>query len=431
MKYFKNKTGEWIYWFMSFILLFFAQVVTSQQVDVITIDSCQLKAKANYPLIKQYDLIEQSTEYTLSNANKAYLPKVSLTAIGGYIINGLPTISAPGQPTPDPSKVQAIGIVQINQILWDGGATRTQKEIAKASAEVEKSNIDVSLFVIRERVNQVFFGILLIDEQLKQLDILNDNLSRNLEKVKLSMENGIAYQSDVDEMKAELLNLEQRRIEFVFTRKGYVQMLSLLTGQQFEDKVKPEQPVILENTQFFQNNRPELDLYANQLKLVEAQAEINKVTLMPKIGLLGAGIFIGPGISFGSSTINNLSIAGLNLSWEINGLYKNSNNKNLDKIKSDKILNQQETLNFNNNLQLTQVASEIEKQKQIVVNDVEIVKLKSDITKSYQLKYDNGISSMNDLINAMNKESEARANQALHKVQLLMATYNYKTISGN
>ncbi len=431
MKYFRNKTGEWINWFLSFILLFFAQVVTSQQVDVITIDSCQLKAKANYPLIKQYDLIEQSTEYTLSNANKAYLPQVSLTAIGGYIINGLPTISAPGQPTPDPSKVQAIGIVQINQILWDGGATRTQKEIAKASADMEKSNIDVSLFAIRERVNQVFFGILLIDEQLKQLDILNDNLSRNLEKVKLSMENGIAYQSDVDEMKAELLNLEQKRIEFVFTRKGYTQMLSLLTGQQLDDNVKLEQPVILENTQFFQNNRPELGLYANQLKLVEAQAEINKVTLMPKIGLLGAGIFIGPGISFGSSTINNLSIAGLNLSWEIDGLYKNSNNKNLDKIKSDRILNQQETFNFSNNLQLTQVASEIEKQKQIVVNDDEIVKLKSDITKSYQLKFDNGISSMNDLINAMNKESEACANQALHKVQLLMATYNYKTISGN
>ena len=431
MKFYKSKTGDILNWLFSVILIMLAHVGASQHVDVITIDSCQVKAKANYPLIKQYDLIEKTAEYTLSNANKAYLPQVSLTAIGGYIINGLPAISAPGQPAPEPAKVQAIGIAQINQVLWDGGATRAQKEIAKASAEVEKSNIDVSLFAIRERVNQVFFGILLIDEQLKQLDILNDNLSRNLEKVKLSKENGIAYQSDVDEMKAELLNLEQKKIEFIFTRKGYVQMLSLLTGQLLDEKVKPEQPVVMKNIHLYQNNRPELKLYANQLKLVEAQEEINKVSLMPKIGLIGAGIFIGPGVNFGNSTINNLSIAGLNLSWKIDGLYKNSNNKNLDKIKSDRILNQQETFNFNNDLQLTQVASEIEKQRQIVVNDDEIVKLKNDITKSYQLKFDNGISSMNDLINAMNKESEARANQAMHKVQLLMATYNYKTISGN
>ncbi len=416
---------------MKKLLLFLLFSGILQSNAQITIDSCQEKAKANYPLIKQYDLIEKSTEYTLSNANKAYLPQVSLTGIGGYIIKGLPAISMPGQPAPEPEKVQMIGIAQINQVLWDGGATRTQKDVARANADVEKSNIDVSLFTIRERVNQVYFGILLIDEQLKQLDLLNDNLLRSYERVKLSKENGIAYQSDVDEIKAEILNLEQKRIEFIYTRKGYVQMLSLLTGQQLDDSVKPEKPVMNESLQTFQNNRPELTLYANQLKLIEAQSEISKVSLMPKIGLMGAGIFIGPGMNFGTSTINNLGIAGLSLSWKIDGLYRNSNNKDLDKIKYDRILNQQETFIFSNNLQLTQAASEIEKQKQIINNDDEIVKLKSDITKSYQLRFDNGMCSMNDLINAMNRESEARANQALHAVQLSMGMYNYKTISGN
>ena len=416
---------------MKKLFLFFLFAGLLQAKAQITINECQEMAKENYPLIKQYDLIEKSTEYTLSNAGKAYLPQVSLTAIGGYIINGLPTVSAPGQPASDPSKVQIIGIGQINQVLWDGGATRAQKDIARASAEVDKSNIDVSLFTIRERVNQVYFGILLIDEQLKQLDIMNDNLSRSLEKVKLSKENGLAYQSDVDEIKSEIFNLEQKRIEFTFTRKGYIQMLSLLTGRQFEETSKLEKPLMAEFIESLQINRPELTMYANQLKLIEAQSAINKVTLMPKIGLMGAGIFIGPGINFGSSTINNLGIVGLNMSWKIDGLYKNANNKNLDYIKTERILNQQETFTFGNNLQLTQAASEIEKQRQIIVNDDEIVKLKGDITKSYQVRFDNGMCTMNDLINAMNKESEARANQALHSVQLLMGVYNYKTISGN
>jgi outer membrane protein TolC len=158
---------------------------------------------------------------------------------------------------------------------------------------------------------------------------------------------------------------------------------------------------------------------------------MNKVALMPKVGLMGAGIFITPGISFGTSKIENLAIVGLSASWKIDALYKNNNNKNLDKIKADKIANQQETFLFTNNLQLSQTSNEIEKQKAIIEHDNEIVRLKTDITKSYQTRFDNGMCTMNDLINAMNRESEARANQALHNVQLLMSYYNYQYISGN
>ena len=397
----------------------------------VTIDSCQQKAKQNYPLIKQYDLIAQTTEYTVSNANKAYLPQVNLTAIGGYIIKGLPNVSAPGQPEDEASKMQLIGIAQVNQVIWDGGATKTQKEIIKTNAEVEKANIDVALFSIRERVSQIYFGILLIDEQLKQIDILNDNLNRNLNRIKLSKDNGLAYQSDVDEMKAELYNLEQRKIEFIYTRKGYLRMLNYLTGQDLNESIKLEKPVFALPPETFVNKRPELTLYDSQLNLIEAQSGMNRVSLMPKLGLMGAGIFIQPGVNFATSKVNSLAIAGLSMSWNVNGLYRNSNNKNLDLLKTEKVKNQKETFSFTNYLQLTQTSAEIEKQKAIIANDDEIVKLKADITKSYQLRYDNGMCTMNDLITAMNRESEARANMALHSVQLLMSLYNYKTISGN
>src|SRR5262249_18607899 len=112
----------------------------------VNIDSCQSWAKTNYPLIKQYDLIEKSTEYTLSNANKAYLPQINLTAIAGYLF------------TSAQDKAQLIGIAQVNQTIWDGGATKAQKEIVQANADVEKSNVDVSFYSIREHVNQIYFG---------------------------------------------------------------------------------------------------------------------------------------------------------------------------------------------------------------------------------------------------------------------------------
>jgi outer membrane protein TolC len=207
--------------------------------------------------------------------------------------------------------------------------------------------------------------------------------------------------------------------------------LSYLTGQQLEENVKPEKPLMTESGDNLTNNRPELSLYTSQLKLAESRSEINKVSLMPKIGLLGAGVLIEPGINFGQSKFNGLALAGISMSWSTAGLYKNSNNKDLDKIEKDKITNQQDTFLFNNKLQLTQSNNDIEKQKAIIAKDAEIIKLKGNIKKSYQLMYDNGVVAMNDLLSAMNKESEAIGNQALHNVQLLMSIYNYKTISGN
>lgn len=397
----------------------------------LNIDSCQAKARMNYPLIKQYDLITKSAEYTISNANKAYLPQVSLTGIGAYVISGFPTISMPGAAANEPDKLQAIGIAQVNQVLWDGGATKTQKEIALANAEVEKSTLEVNLFSIRERVNQLFFGILLIDEQLALLEIHRDNLNRNLEKVQLSKDNGLAYQTDVDELKSEMLGLEQKRIEYTYTRKGYVAVLSFLTGQELSDDIQLEKPVVSENTSTLTNNRPELLMYANQRRLTEAAASMNKVSNMPKVGLLGAGVLIEPGMSFGNDKLNSLAIAGISLSWNTAGLYRNSNNKSLDKIRIDRIANQQETFLFSNNLQLTQTNSEIEKQKAIIRYDNEIIQMKSNIKKSYQLRYENGMCTMNDVLTAVNRENEAMSNQAYHNIQLLMSMYNYKTISGN
>lgn len=390
----------------------------------LNIDDCQNKAKANYPLIKDYDLISQSTEYTLSNANKAYLPHISVTGIGGYIIGGLPLPSQPGN---EPSKYQLIGIGQINQTIWDGGATRSQKSIIKANSEVEKAVVDVSLFNIRERVNQVFFGILVIDEQLKQLNILNENLNLNLKKVQLAKDNGLTYQSDVDEVKAEILNLEQKKIEFNYTRKGYVEMLSLLTGEALNENVQLQKPILPEAVEALGNSRPELNLYSNQLKLIEAQSAMNNVSLMPKIGLLGAGVVLSPGMG----DFNNLAVVGLSVAWDSEGIFKNSNNKNLDKIKMERISTQQNTFLFNNKLDLNRNSTEISKQKAIISKDDEIVRIKGTIKKAYQTKYDSGMCSMNDLITAINKENEALSNRALHNVQLLMSTYNYKNTSGN
>jgi outer membrane protein TolC len=411
------------------LLLFLATLVPSWG-QTLQLDSCYEKAKRNYPLIKQYQLIEKALEYNLSNANKSYLPQISLTGIAGYIIKGLPSQAPAGSETSD-DKFQFIGIAQLNQTIYDGGVTHAQKEIIQTTSQVQKAETDVALFDIRKRVNDLYFSIMLMDEQLELLNVLTNNLNLNLKAVKLSNDNGLAYSSDVDEVKVEILKTEQRQAEIRFAREGYLNMLSLLIGEPLNENVKLEKPILTTLEEGASIDRPELSLYQFQRNIISARQALTRTGYIPKIGLLGAGITIQPGVDFGLSKLNSMAIAGLSVSWNTNSLYKSSNEKALAKINSDQINVQEETFLFNTKLQLTQQRSEVAKQRTIVAKDDEIVTLKSGIKKAYELKYKNGMCTMNDLILVTNGESEARSNKALHEAQLLMSIYSYKTTSGN
>ncbi|HKO76469.1 MAG TPA: TolC family protein [Flavobacterium sp.] len=391
----------------------------------LTLDQSYELAKQNYPLIKQYELIEKSKEYTISNANKAYLPQISITAIEGYVFGDFPSMGASGSD----SNFKFIGIGQINQTIWDGGATKSQKKIIEANSEIDKATIEVSLYELRSRVNQLYFGILLINEQLQQLDIQENILNHNIDKVKKLNENGLAYKTDVDEMKVEKLKLNQQKKDFQYTKKGYQTMLSYLIGKNIAD-TKLEKPVnkfTLDNT----IKRPEQLLYSEKRELLKAQSDMQKVNLMPKVGLLGAGIALAPGMNLGNDKISTIGVAGLSVGWDIKGLYKNSNEKQLTEVALNNLALQEETFLFNTKLQLNQKTADIERQQAILKDDDEIITLRQTIREGYQLKYDTGVGPLIDLLNATEKEGNSRAEKALHEIQLLMSTYEYQTIKGN
>jgi outer membrane protein TolC len=397
--------------------------------QVLTLDTCYALALKNYPLIKQYELIEKTKEYTLSNANKAYLPSLSITGIEGYIFGGLPPIGGPA--TTKSSNFKFIGLAQLNQTIWDGGATKTQKKIIEASSEADKASLDVMMYDLRSRINQLFFGILLVDEQTAQLEVQNTILTNNINRIKLLTDNGLSYKTDLDEIKVEQLKLNQQKTEQQYVRNGYVVMLSMMIGAKINEQTILQKPAVNNSLPDAQIVRPELALYKSQRDLTLAQAGMQKVNLMPKVGLLGAGVMFAPGIAFGNSEMSSLGVAGLNLSWSISGFYKNGNEKQLTAQSMNKINLQEETFLFNTRLQAAQTTADIEKQKAILAEDDEIVRLRKSIREGYQVKYNAGSATLMDLLNATDKESESLGQKALHEMQLLMTLSNYKNIIGN
>jgi len=409
---------------LALLLFLFPGIIKAQ----LSLDSCQAKAYRNYPLIQQFGLIEQSKELTLSNANKAWLPQLDITLIGGAI-HGLPSFSPSGSSQSWDMKLITIG--QLNQTIWDGGMTKASKGIIEANSEIEKADLEVNLYQLRDRVNNLFFGVLLIDEQMAQLDILKETLLLNQKRIKSAIENGTAFKSDADEIKVEIINADQKKTELAYNRQAYVAVLSAMIGEEIPENETFLRPVFSVSVDKLTNKRPELIKFNQQRSLVESQAKLNKAMLIPKFGVMGYGLFLNPGTDFGTSTLDNLFVAGLSLSWQLAPLYKNGNNKKLTEVSLQRIQNQEDVFLFNTNLDLAQTDKELEKYRKLLEQDAELLSLKTSIKEAYTVKYDNGVATMTDVLQRINDESAAKQNLVMHEIQYLMKAYQYLNKTGN
>jgi len=412
-----------------FILLSFAcQMGMNGQ--LLNIEICQEKARANYPLVKQYKLIEQTADYNLSNANKGYLPQLTLSAKGTLQSDAISITIAGNKMTQDKDQYQAV--LEANQIIWDGGVIKAQKQINTAGSEIEKQKVEVDLFAINERVNQLYFGILLLKEQLKQNEILQNELLVNYNRVEAYKQNGVASQADVDAIKVEQINAIQRDIELKSTSKSYYIMLSAFTGLVIRDKTELTKPIInLSLLKDSTNHRPELGLFEAQSKFYESQKNLLNAGNLPKIGLFGQAGVGKPGLNMLSNALSDFYIGGIRLSWNISGFYTQKNNINKLEINKKNVDIQKETFLFNTDLKTKQQQTEIEKLHSVITNDDEIIRLRENIKKSATAKVENGTLSVSDLIREINAENQARQVKALHEIQLIISVYQFKNNINN
>lgn len=403
-----------------FLLLFLPVFAFGQG---LTLENCQEKAKANYPLVKQYGLIEQTNQYNISNANKGYLPQLSLSARATYQSDVISINLNGKQLNQDKDQYQAM--LEASQLIWDGGIISAQKKITKASTDVDKQKLEVDLFNLNERVNQLFFGILLLDEQIKQTVTLQDELDVNYKRVLSYKQNGVANQSDLDAIKVEQINANQRATELKSTQKAYKLMLGALIGTPIKEKlVKPEISLtVLDDST---NNRPELKLFDAQNSLFESQKSLLHAGNLPKIGLFGQLGYGKPGLNMLNNGFSDFYLGGIRLSWNFSGLYTQKDNIEKLELNKKMVDAQKETFLFNIDLKNKQQQTEIEKLQNTLSNDDEIIRLRGNIKKASTAKLENGTLTVTDLIRDINAENIAKQTKSLHEIQLLMTIYQLK-----
>lgn len=405
------------------------------QLSGITLDSCRIKARNNYPLIKQYGLIEKTRDYNLSTVSKAWLPQVTLgmkatyqsdvTEIPASLGNAISAIT--GQPFSMPSldKDQYQAVVEVNQLIWDGGILSSQKKSMEASAEIDKQKTEVDLYALNDRIHQLYFGILLLKEQIVLQDILLNELTVNLQRMQSLVDNGVAMPSDADVVKVEMIQTRQRIYDLRSTQKNYCMILSAFTGFDIDEKTPLEKPVAAEPAEA-NNYRPELKLFAAQQLLLSNQEKALHAYNLPKISAFVQGGYGRPGLNMFTTDFSPFYIGGIRLSWNLSNFYSLKSNLGKIELNRQQIDVMKETFLFNNTLERNQYQTEVNKLRENLKSDDEIISLRRNIKLAAEARLSNGTITVTDLLREINSEHIALQQKALHEIQLLMAIYQLK-----
>lgn len=407
------------------LLLFAALQPASAQV---TLEQCMDLARKNYPQIRQLNLIEAAAEYDIAAAMKSWLPRLTVSGKASYQSDVVEMpFEIPGFSFDLPHDQYSV-VGEISQTIWDGGTSKSQKELYSAGAEVQKSQVEVSVYSINDRVAQVYLGILLIDAQLHQNDILGRSLERNADQVRACIDNGTAYRADLDIVRVNMLNCEQQKEGLLSDRAAYVGMLEKLTGISLDGQelAVPDYDACIPDSV----TRPELSLYDAQLRQGEAQLRQLDTKIFPKFSLSLQGGMGRPGLNMLDSSFQPYWTAGIKMSWDIGALYTRKDEKQKLDVQLRTIESDRETFLFNTGISALQLKSSIDKARRLLEKDGEIIALQESVRAAGEEQYRNGAISMNDLMKRIDDEYNARVAESIHRIQLLMAICDYRNCIG-
>ena len=406
-----------------------------------TLEDCQLAAEKNYPLIQQYGLIEKTTELTVSNIQKGWLPQVSASAQATYQSD---VVSWPDEMK---TMMNGMGIdmkglkkdqykvgIDVQQTIYDGGVIGSQKRIAREQGKVQAAQNEVNIYNVRKRVNEMYFGLLLIDEQIKLNNDLQALLAGNESKLESMTRQGTAAESDLQSVKAERLNAVQKATELASQKQMLQRMLSTFCGIGINNIQKPQVKVggSLLTTE---NHRPELKALDAQIGVLNAQEKALNAALMPKVGVFAQGYYGYPGLNMFEDMMRHKwglnGIIGARITWNIGALYTRKNDKAKLQLQRDMTENSREVFLFNNNLEQIQQNENITRYQKLMADDGEIISLRSAVRKAAESKLAHGIIDVNDLLREINQENAARVQQSMHEIKMLKEIYDNKYTTNN
>lgn len=413
---------------LKYIFLLFIGLINAQ--ETITLEQCYQWSRENYPLIKKQELIKKAEQYTTENALKGWLPQVNITAQATYQndVTQFP-LKLPNMNVEPLSKDQYKVFADVSQTIYDGGNIKNQKKLALAQSEIQNQQLAVDLDKLKERINQLYFGILQTDKQLSQLQLTKSDINEGIKKADAQLKNGVIFRSNLDVLKAELVKIEQKEIELHAIKQNFVQMLSYFIKKNIDENTQLETPEKILLTK--NNNRSELKLFDAQKQLLETQRKIINTKNTPKLGAFFQGGYGKPGFNMLKNEFDIFYIGGIRLNIPISGFYTQKNDLALLENQSQDIEIQRENFLFNQNFIEIQQRNDLEKIQNLIDKDNELIELRKNIKTASLAQLENGVINTNDYLREVTAEEQAILTKITHEIQYLLTQYNLKAQLNN
>ena len=413
---------------LKYIFLFFIGLINAQ--ETITLEQCYQWSRKNYPLIKKQELIKKAEQYTTENALKGWLPQVNITAQATYQndVTQFP-VKLPNVNVEPLSKDQYKVFADVSQTIYDGGNIRNQKNLAKIQSKVQNIQTEVELDKLKERINQLYFGILQTNKQWTQLQFTKLDIKEGIKKAEAQLKNGVIFRSNLDVLKAELVKIEQKEIELQAIKQNFVQMLSYFIKKNIDENTQLETPEKILLTK--NNNRSELKLFDAQKQLLETQRKIINTKNTPKLGAFFQGGYGKPGFNMLKNEFDIFYIGGIRLNIPISGFYTQKNDLALLENQSQDIEIQRENFLFNQNFIEIQQRNDLEKIQNLIDKDNELIELRKNIKTASLAQLENGVINTNDYLREVTAEEQAILTKITHEIQYLLTQYNLKAQLNN
>ncbi|MDD5361695.1 MAG: TolC family protein [Ignavibacteria bacterium] len=415
------------------LIIFLAAAVSVQSQDnTISLKDCFKAAYENYPNAKQRDYYKSINELKLENLGINYLPQISFKGQASYQSDVTKlNISLPAIKPPEMNKDQYKVTMDVKQLLYDGGNISSLKETENRQVLVDNQKIEVELFSLKPKINDLYFSVLLYQEKKNVNETLKKDLLSRISEMESRIRNEVSTASNLYILQAQLIQTEEDIQSIEIDRISALKMLGELIGVAIPENTKLEIPAgtnIIFDNDF--SGRPEYKLFSFQKDQLNAYSNSISTRVIPKLSAFGQAGYGRPGLNMLDNTFQPYYMVGLTVSWNPINWSSDNNEKQIYSVNSKIVDSQKETFDKNLKVSLEKYKSDILKYSELKKKDEELIALRDKIVSSVFSQLQNGTVTSTIYLTELNNKTQAEIMLATHKIQLLQAQINYLTAKG-
>ncbi len=410
------------------ILVFFLLTIQTWSQQQITLETCYQLVSENYPLVKQRALLESKNELELDALDTAKLPQLGFNAEAWYQsdVTQIPISNTGIEP---PNNDQYRATLSVNQLIYKGGSIDASSKVKLAQLKTQQKQLEVSLYQLKQQVNQLYFSILLTDESYNLLKTKQTQLETKLNEVKSGIQYGTILPSSDKVIEAELLRIKQQFSEIDNNKNLLIETLSAIIGKPINASVKFQEPKILTSITP-SGQRPEMELFQLRKEEIESQQLLIQKENIPKLVGFASGGIGNPGLNMLENTFEPFYTVGMRLNWNVFDWNSNKKKRQSLMINKDIVDNEVEIFQLNNNIELNQYQTEINKISENIVIDSEIINLRKDVLLATESQLRHGVITASTYIIELTNLYDAENTMITHNIQLELAKANYNITQG-